>query len=148
MFRLTHVCRNEASLFHELMRVERPSLSKIAEAVEAGLAWENANKSCEMAVPKMTYKLDVDDDNKEEQILSLPVGGCKNCGLVHDRNKCSAIDRKCFDCGKIGHLGRVCRACSLSERRDCPRSRETSGCTTNTPQRGWHHQGWSRFSAR
>ena len=88
MFRLSHICRNEASLFHDLMRVENPTLSKI---VEAGLAWENANKSREMAVPRATYN--ITEDKNEEQILAIPEGGCGNCGLFHVQpEKCSAID--------------------------------------------------------
>ena len=124
MFRLSHVCRTETSLFHELMKIEKPTLAKV---VEVRLAWENANKSRDLAVPKMTYKVDVE----EERILTLPAGGCNNCGLVHSEGQCSAINRKCFDCGRFGHLGRVCRARSSSAGRGhSPASRGRS------PERG------------
>ena len=106
MFRLSFVCRHESGLFHEIMKVKNPTLETI---LEAATAFEHATKAREKAVPKMTYHVE-EVDNTEVQILAIPEGGCQDCGLIHATNKCSAVGRKCFDCGVLGHLGRVCRA--------------------------------------
>ena len=92
MFRITFLCRHEVNLFHELLRIEEPTLNKV---LATAAAWENATNSRNMAVPKVTYAVSSPDTPTsalalpspdpviEEQILALPVGGCNNCGLIH-----------------------------------------------------------------
>ena len=148
MFRITFLCRHDVNLFHELLRIEEPSLTKV---LATAAAWENATNSRNMAVPKVTYAVSSTDTPAtsttlalsspagiEEQILALPSRGCNNCGMVHGRGQCSAEDKKCFDCGKTGHLGRVCRArarsSSAGRSNDRGRSRFRRDTTPNRRQ--------------
>ena len=81
----------------------------------------------------------------EEQILALPAGGCNNCGLVHGPGRCSADDKKCFDCGKLGHLGRVCRARTRSPSATRTEDRGRSRFRRDTtPNRRQHTRSGSR----
>ena len=34
---------------------------------------------------------------------------CSKCGLTH-AGSCNAADKTCYNCGKTGHLARVCRS--------------------------------------
>ena len=144
MFRITFLCRHEVNLFHELLRIENPTLNKV---LSTATAWENATNSRNLAIPKVTYAVSSPDTSSstlalpsptgpviEEQILALPSGGCNNCGMVHNSGHCAATDKKCFDCGKLGHLGRVCRTRTRSPSNDRSRRRFRRDTTPNRRQ--------------
>ena len=37
-----------------------------------------------------------------------PLPECSKCGYQHSFGQCFAFNRKCFICGKLGHLARLC----------------------------------------
>ena len=111
MFKVTYLYKDNASMFHDLLKVENPTLQKV---LEAGTAWEAAASSREAVVPKAAYRVaDADDSSGDEDttpILAIQPGGCNHCALLHAANVCKAATKKCFECSEIGHYGRVCKA--------------------------------------
>eukprot|EP00118_Oscarella_pearsei_P019232 m.203315 g.203315 ORF g.203315 m.203315 type:complete len:416 (+) comp39621_c2_seq5:1807-3054(+) len=55
--------------------------------------------------------------------------GCPNCGKNHPRGKehCPAENEECYECGKIGHYGRVCRGASSKGKTPQRRSSQRQG---------------------
>lgn len=49
--------------------------------------------------------------------IAPPGHTCGGCGANHYRRYCPAADKACNTCGKIGHLGRVCRDSQLEVRK-------------------------------
>ena len=92
MFRVAYLYRENASMFHDLLKVENPTLMTV---LEAGTAWEAASASREAAIPRATYAVagDCSGESSDEDttpILAIPPGGCNNCGVMHPANRCKA----------------------------------------------------------
>ena len=57
------------------------------------------------------------------------LGQCASCGSYHSRFTCPHRNAKCFECGKSGHIRKVCRATRSCKLIDC--SKETVSDISN-----------------
>ena len=77
------------------------------KAVLLGKTYEATRRQKEdMAENQAVYAV---KRSKANNKVNDGVKSCTNCGFDHQKNRCPAYGKECYDCGKSNHFARYCR---------------------------------------
>ena len=123
MLRDRFVCGLRQEFISRLL-TEKDDLS-FSRAVEITTGLEGAKKHAHI------MKGDLASTKKEQQDgincttdKRPPLKPCYRCGSAHSPSTCRFINIKCHNCGKRGHIGKVCRSKQLKPASSKPPQRK------------------------